>query len=73
MPKPIILIQVPKTTPKSDFYHHQEYLEKKLFDYHVLIVNNTTDSIEISMFKTKDFSNSAFKKITKIIKKIIIP
>ena len=69
MPKPIVVIFLPKETTMCEAVAVKQSLEKtELFkEYHVLCASSNLDSFDVKVFYEKDFNEVKYKELKKII------
>jgi hypothetical protein len=67
MAKPILIVEAPMMQTHEEFANVQKVLEKKLNDYHVLMVQMDVNNFNFKVFYDKDFTEINYNELRKLI------
>ena len=69
MAKPIFIVEAPMMQTHEEVANVQKVLEKKLNDYHVLMVQMDVNNFNFKVFYDKDFTEINYNELRKLINK----
>lgn len=69
--KPILTVGLPKTSEARLISEIQSELDKKLYDYHVIVYTTDSDNFKFECFFEKDFNSVKYEELSNTIINVV--
>ena len=67
MTKPIVVVTIPSATPTDRRVQLMQELERKLYDYHVILILGEVQFPTVEVFYEKDFTEIEYGELKQLI------